>query len=449
MLSNTRKARSRWMASLLALGLMAGVSGCDSWLAVTNPNQIAGSDTELPVAATGLANGAMATVMWGYGAILTSYSTVTDELDWSGSRDAYQQHDFGNMADPYNEFTDDEFRFISQGRWMADYAVSILEGHDTDGTLDDRTDLARAMMFAAVARIIIADMFDDFVFSDRQVAGAPIGPANMGGLYDQAVTLLTDAMAIATAEGSSSLNRAAQALRARAHHGKAVWAKVGQRPIDMSNNGLVSSASAVSDAQAILAATGGDASTYSYGFQYSPDVFAPAIANWVNSRQEMRVGAAYAEPHPTKPTFIAPWLMDPIDAVVSPELDRAVDAFSDTFYPYMPLVTARELRLIIAEDALAGANTATFETQINLLRALDGLTDFVSGGGGMPTDIDMLTYSRMSNMWLQGRRLADMYRFGITDPMWQVSSTAVTAPGTFLPITIIECRANENIPNTC
>lgn len=75
--------------TLLTVGLMAAVSGCDELLQVSNPNNIAGDDILNPVAASALANGALSGVARGYANILTSYATATDELEWSGSRDAY------------------------------------------------------------------------------------------------------------------------------------------------------------------------------------------------------------------------------------------------------------------------------------------------------------------------------------------------------------------------
>jgi hypothetical protein len=35
-----------------------------------------------------------------------------------------------------------------------------------------------------------------------------------------------------------------------------------------------------------------------------------------------------------------------------------------------------------------------------------------------------------------------MYRFGLTDPRWGAGSDAARSPGTFLPITLVEVRAN-------
>jgi hypothetical protein len=38
-----------------------------------------------------------------------------------------------------------------------------------------------------------------------------------------------------------------------------------------------------------------------------------------------------------------------------------------------------------------------------------------------------------------------MYRFGVSSPQWQPSSDAVRTPGTFIPLTNTEIRANPNL----
>jgi hypothetical protein len=86
------KYMHRWSAGILTLGLIAVVSGCDSLLEVENPNNISGEDVLKPEAATGLVNGTEALAADGFGDLMTSYSTVTDELDWVGSRDSYREH---------------------------------------------------------------------------------------------------------------------------------------------------------------------------------------------------------------------------------------------------------------------------------------------------------------------------------------------------------------------
>jgi hypothetical protein len=82
---------------------------------------------------------------------------------------------------------------------------------------------------------------------------------------------------------------------------------------------------------------------------------------------------------------------------------------------------------------------ATFTNQA---RTWGGLSPWVDGGAGMPTAQAMLIYERQVNLYMQMRRLNDMYRFGIQGDAWQAASTAASVPGTFFPITKAEIDAN-------
>ncbi|MGD1980897.1 MAG: hypothetical protein PVK01_03885, partial [Flavobacteriaceae bacterium] len=110
-------------------------------------------------------------------------------------------------------------------------------------------------------------------------------------------------------------------------------------------------------------------------------------------------------------------------------------------YPEYPVVSGREMLLIIAENALANGDNASFTENINKLRALDGLTPFSDQMDAQ----DLLEHSRRVNLFLQGRRIADHYRFGSPSEYWISSSPAINSPGTFLPITISEIQSNPNI----
>jgi len=68
------------------------------------------------------------------------------------------------------------------------------------------------------------------------------------------------------------------------------------------------------------------------------------------------------------------------------------------------------------------------------------------------TALDLLKYERQVNLFLQGRRLSDEYRFGIPADIWQPGQEALTLPGTFLPITNSERLANPACladPSSC
>ncbi len=308
--------------------------------------------------------------------------------------------------------------------------------------------MGRAYLQAAFIYMMIADMFDDFVTtSNKREAGNPVGPGNMSTLYDQAIDYLDKGMALAI---SDDLTTGMMALKARAQFSKGLWAKV--NPVNTADP-LVSSSEAATTAAAALGMMSPD-----YKFYLETDPGAPGtvggldIASEVNSRLEMRISAEYIIPDaagtrianlddgdPT--TSIS--LMDPIDNVPSPELYNIIKTFTDAFlYPDYVVASAREMHLILAEDALANDDMDGFTTHINHIRVdLDGLTAY----DGQIDAVDMLNHMRRTNLFFSGRRIADHYRFDDPSVYWTNSSPAVSSPGTFFPITITEIQANPNI----
>ncbi len=436
---------------MLAIWMAFAVSGCNSLLDVSNPNNVVGEDLLDPTAATAVANGALYTVQEGYAYMLAPYSTVSDELHWIGSRDAWFELELGTPENPANEFTDAGFPFFAQGRWMADEAIKILLEHQTNSVLADVTDLARAYLFAAISYINIADWMDDFALSDRQEAGPPIGEDNMGTFYTTAIGYLGLGLALPMVGGSGSdLERNLLALRARARHAAAVWAMIGPSTATFPvTSPLVMDALAVADANATLAI---DDSDWKFQFDYGASTVFNEVGWEVNERLELRFSDDYivpADDDNTRDLTAADRgvaLQDPIDNVGDPRLDVIMTAFeADARFADVTVVSGIEMYLILAEDALASGNVTganSFEQHINDLRDFGGMTDWVDGGAGMPSALDLLIHERRVNLFLQGRRLNDMYRFDIQSSMWQASRAAATNPGTFLPITKIELDAN-------
>lgn len=426
-----------WSAPLLALWLGLAVVGCDSLIDVENPNNVLDEDIRTPTGAGAVARGALFTVQDGWDDMLGPYSVVSDEAHWVGSRDAWQELDLGTPDNPFNEFTDDFFRFFAQGRWMADEAISILTTLDADGELTDRTLLAEAYFYAAIIYTSIADWMDDFTLSDRKEAGPPIGPDNMGGLYDTALGYLNSGLGITS---SGDMGRDLTAMKARVQHAKAVWNMIGRIPISVTNNGLVADAGAAGDA---VAALGMDATDWAYQFEYTSATQTSDIGSWMNERQEYRFGDNYVNATANDLKAESVKLQDIIDAVPDPRLEQfiLVDFQPNDNLVDLTVVSAREMHLIIAENAAAQAvpDQATFLSAINTLRSWGGVSDWTAAG---PTMRDMIIHERRVNLFLQGRRLNDMYRFGIQSDQWQPTRPAATTPGTFLPITIIEIRAN-------
>jgi hypothetical protein len=304
-------------------------------------------------------------------------------------------------------------------------------------------------------------MFDDFALSDRNTAASAIGEANMRAVYDTAIVYLDRGLAIATATNNPTLRQQILATRARTKHARAVWEKV--NPAGAYAPGgvaspLVNDAGAVADAQAALALIG----TSDWTFTVTPSTQGTAgnnLGNDLNVRREMRIGAAYAQPDPTaqgqnrtlvqngQPVIV---LNDPVTG--QPDLalrNRVRDLINGGQFLPMIVTSARELHLILAEAALVRGDAAEARSRINTVRAFTA--GMPAWDGPTPDAITMLRHTRRTNLFIMGRRLSDMYRFGDRDSRWQTGSASFRARGCFFPITQTERQSNPNpIPRpTC
>ncbi|MDH3225343.1 MAG: hypothetical protein OEO23_16600, partial [Gemmatimonadota bacterium] len=294
---------------------------------------------------------------------------------------------------------------------------------------------------------MIAEIFDDFALSDRTEAAPPIGPANMNGLFDTAIQYFTSAISNAQAVGDSDTEMAALGMRMRAYHSRAIWGLLnpaGSTPA----NPLIDDAGANADAAALIAAAPAD---WRYDHTFVAGQLESNFGGWVNDRQEMQIGESYATTTPGDLTDISAFILeDPIDAgATDPRFlffaGRFLDPPHGTAIPNdtgpLTITSVRLANLILAEAALAGNASYDFATQINAVRALDGMTAF----SGQIADQDMLVHERRVNLYLQGTRLHDHYRFGIPSNNWLPNSEAVATPGTMFPITRTEILSNPNI----
>ena len=408
-------------ALLIAVFSMAGCGILD----VENPNNLIEDDLDNPAAAEPMANGVEAAVTRALSYILAPYSVGSDECTWVGSRDAWGQLDQGALDFAGNEFTDQAFPFVGEARWMTDEFRGRLEGFGGSSV-----SLARVHFYRAIMYTTIADMFDDFVIgSDRTEPAAPVGPGNMASLYDEALVSVNAALGM---NPGGDLHVALLGMKARIIYSKAVWAKV--NPVDTANP-LVSAGGA--EAQAALNAMDPD---YRYqlitdgGFQLQS-----YMAGQINDRLEFTFTDTWVQRNEAGNKVAAVTFPDMIDGTVHPYLETFINGFvAARQYADMTIVSAREMHLILAEGALASGDTGGFTTHINNLRALDGLTPY----DGQVDAQALLEESRAVNLFLQGRRLADLYRFDIMSPEWTSTTSAVTKPGTFLPITKVEVEAN-------
>ena len=450
-------------AATAVAGLFA-LASCNV-LDVDNPNNVVEESLNSPTAAAALATGVAASVTRALTAAYAPYGASTDEFAWVGSREGYKINDDGNVADQTNEFVDAAFPYVAEARFMADDAIARLEGWDTEKTLVNRADLARTYLYGAIIYVTIADMFDDFVIASVKTNTAdPVGETQMNTLYDKAITMLDKGIVIATAVSNATLRAQLTGMRARAKFSKAAWGKV--NPIGQVNtaNPLVNDAGADADAAAALTLMTGD-----FRYTMTPAVGGntgfPIVGNDLNNRLELRAGDysrdqalcrdatcdRYVFPTAAGNTITGVKYQDPVTNIVDPVLSAAVTlccikGTQNTNGDYVPLtqVSAREMYLIRAEAALAQGNTTAFTTFINQLRALNStLTPYA--GTTQAEHLAILQHSRFVNLYNQGRRLTDMYRFGLTSQRWANNGDAVRKPGCFFPIPAIERLSNDKI----
>ena len=431
---------------VLTTAALVTLAGCSDLIDVENPNNIAEESLENPQSATQQANGVLASTSRMLAAVTTPYATATDELDWIGSRDAWNDLETGAISIFTNEFTDVAFPWVGEARFLGDATIARLERFDSEGVLRDRTDLARTYLYTAITYATIADMFDDFALSNKTNAAPAIGRANMGQMYDTAIDYLTKGLAIADAEDDTELEYALTAVRARTRHAKAVWALVTPKGT-VPANPLVNVAAANADAQAALALLPGPDDRFRI---FTPTAVTSTMTIHVffevNGRNEMRIGTAYRN------------LRDPVTGLADATAAKMIEEFTSPSTAsqegHFTIVSDRELRLILAEAAQAaaptGAPTADFLTHINAVRGLDGKVPYA----GTPSPLAILKHERMANLFLQRRRLIDLYRFGETVAEWRANAnfeSAFNTPGLLFPVPNIERLANPCItdPSAC
>jgi hypothetical protein len=288
-----------------------------------------------------------------------------------------------------------------------------------------------AYLSAAMVRVYIADMFEDFVYSDKTEPGNPIGAANMSQLYDEALAILGKASSLATGDNAVKV----LSLVARTRHAKAVWGKV--NPVNTASPYVSAGASEAAAAAALMGAD------WKWRMNFSSSTVSNYMANQINDRQEMDLFQNALVETATPGAGGDPQPNDPVTGLPDSRMTASATEFraggGGTSWSPVTITSLREMHLIIAESKKASGDDAGCLTELNALRAFDSLDPYPSG-----TDAGTaLQHERRANLFLQSRRLSDMYRFNLTSTVWD--AVEKSAAGSYFPITISEIRANPNI----
>ncbi|MBK6488208.1 MAG: hypothetical protein IPF98_15400 [Gemmatimonadetes bacterium] len=419
---------------------------------VTNPNAVVEEALSDPAGATTLVNGVGASLIRSHNQVAGTVGASSDELTWSGSREYWKLLDEGDVADPLNEYSNGQYPYLSETRWLADYAVGQLEKFDkasTGSQLRNRADLARLYTYAGFIYSLVGENYEDFVIaSDRQTNAAPLG-ANFSVVFDSSIAYYTKAITLARTLGNAEWERNALGLRARARFGKALSGRFrpARNPGTLAAPYLVNDAGASADAVAALALMeSGYRFRLSSNAQNNGGYFSTGFE--VVQRLEIRAGSEYVNVNPaaTIPLdgLAGIKLVDPVSAAKDPVLATAInDCCRQSTGQFLTITAASwvEMQLILAEAALAASNTAEFTARINQLRAVNGVPAWT----GAPAALDILKHGRRVNLFMQGRRLVDHHRFGVKADRWLTNSVAYRK-ACFFPISYDERLQNPLAP---
>ncbi|MBD3615384.1 MAG: hypothetical protein HUJ22_02340 [Gracilimonas sp.] len=420
-------------ATILVTGTLLLFLGSCNLLEVENPNSLTVEDVSLPSSAEGLKNGQLNALMSGLGWTYAATATISDEIYWTGSYESYKTFSEGRVDFDANEIIVAGFPEISQARYMSDFAIEKLEEFDSNSELVDRSVLVRSYIYGALTRITIADSYDNFVYSNGTETSPAIGEDQMFTVYDQAIEMLDKALPIAQAIGNTTLESQVFGLRARAKHAKGVWQKLNPKGSTPANP-LVSGTGAIADAEDALALMSAD---YKAVIDYQAGNITNYLAGQVNSRGELTLTP---DPDGDRAPFDDLKTGNPDPRVVAIAADfNDTQTYTENYSP-LTWLSAREMHLIIAEE-LVGTNDIRARSEINTVRALDGLPDM-----DITDDfVAFIEHERRANLYLQGRRLNDMYRFGSQSPDWLAGEDAIETPGILLPIPRNEQLANPDL----
>lgn len=440
-------SRRHLTVGALMVGVLA-LSSCSIFSTeVKNPNAVTeDAIATASAAATSLVNGLYGSVNAAGNQLVGTTGAVADELTWVGSREYWNLLDGGDAGDPLNEYTNGQYSYASQARWLTNYVLPKLEGYDKANSLRSRSDLSQAYFLGATIYTFIGETYEDFIISsDRTANGAPIGEANMRIMFDSAITYLNKGLVVAQATNNLEMQKRILGMRARAKFSKAVWASL-RAPRGFPASPYINDAGANADATAALAVMGNNSYRYRFDVVTQNNGGYFSTGSEMNSRLEIRAGSRYINTNAagTRPLDGAAGIskLDPVTGLVDPvtlaninECCRQATGVNVGW----TATSAKEMNLILAEAALATSNIPEFTARINAVRSVDALPPWT----GTPSARDILIHERAVSLFLQGRRLTDHYRFNVRADRWIV--TKGTRP-CFFPISYDERQQNPLAP---
>lgn len=373
-----------------ALALASGItlSACD--LGVETPTLIEDKDLNdvkaIPALAAGVAGDyAFAMIQPGGGGLITAGAMLTDELVHVGTWVGLRGPSDGQSR---NDWVESQSRWAepSQARWVAEQAIERITATLTEAGEDPATNkhLAAVTHWAGHANRAMGDNFCNAV-----IDGGPMQEHTV--YYDRAVGYYTDAIARAQATGQDDMRLSALGGRAHTRMMQGDWAgavaDAGQIPTDFVFYQLHKDAGSEENMM------------YWWGFRRNEtSVWGTPFAEWgVNTANEASTGDPRVK----------------FDGTARKAGDgRRVFFRQHKYLSYdddIAVVKGTEMRLIEAEAALVANDLLTALSKINEVRDFHGLSPVAAASVAEAWDV--LQKERGLELWLEGKRLADLRRW--------------------------------------
>jgi starch-binding outer membrane protein, SusD/RagB family len=427
--------RLRGAAGATALGtVMLMTTGCD--LGVFDPGRIEDADLVDPRAVSPLVAGvegefAYATTGERPGGTFGAVSFLTDEIVHSGQFVGMRDWSNAGYIGGGVAETSSRWAYASRARWMAEEAerriTVILEEQGEDPSRD--LNIARVVNWAGFTNRVMGDTFCDAV-----IDGGSLEPNT--AFYSRAEAHFTRAISVASAAGNDSLTMAAHAGRAQVRMMLGNW------------SGAVADAGQVPTSYVHEARHSENSGREHNGLHNlhlrdtQATVWGTPFAEWgtitneaqVDPHRGTLVGVPEPEGDPRVPYSIPIVTTGTVRYVIGGDQRRP--NWEPQKYPSrgtnVAVAKGTEMRLIEAEAALLDSNVPVAIGKINEVRALHGVP--AVSASTVDEAWPLLMKERGIELWLEGRRAADLRRWSVT-------------PGT-VPFQVVRLENSGNPPET-
>ncbi|MEX2531997.1 MAG: RagB/SusD family nutrient uptake outer membrane protein [Gemmatimonadota bacterium] len=393
---------NRVLAVALVPLFMFSVAACGDIFEVENPTNILDEELDDAGLATALGNTPEAAVASPFGESVAWSATTSDEGYVAGSGSFRIQLEEGFFSSE-NDLSAPIYDNLASARWIADDALRRLMDLVDNPNSDIR--VARAHFWGGVARITLADHFEDVVYDGNP----PIEPREA---IEDAVAKFEEASQIAQSAGDAALAAAAMGAVARGyrslyfeemHHGAGENPSLFQQAATAAEQALSMDSNFIEYANYALPGSqnpvwnhlgAGPGSRYirldpKFGNLEDPvsGERDPRIIHGESRGPSARTG---------EPVFI---------------LEKYLSSGSD-----IPVSRADEARLIIAEYELMFGDQQKAVEMINAVRAGVNLPAFSSTDEQEITE--QLRYERFAEFWFEGRHWQDMRYYEVIPQRW-------------------------------